>query len=310
MSRSVRRGGCSCKDDPHGPRYHLACLQDPSTSAGTWDHFHCGCDGPAPLGSTGPVAGLFFRELPGDAGSMLVPPVYASAPFVGVDVVGSPYARGMARTSESPAPPRVSAPDVPPVLDLATPRRSADLIAARIELSGAVDLAYAMLEQCRVSADADTVDLTSATLLDVEISGARIASLRMRDTNVRRLRISGGRIGTLDLSEARISELELNDVRVEYLNLGGAKVSDLEVSGCAIRTIDMPLSTLTRVRFTATSSDEVDPRGMRAKDVDLRGLDASAYLDANSLRGATFTSFQMQQLAPMFAVSLGIQIKD
>lgn len=216
----------------------------------------------------------------------------------------------MARTSESPAAPRVSPPDLPPVLEPASPRRSADLLTARLDLSGTVDLAYATLEQCSVQADADAVDLTGATLIDVEMSGARVASLRLRDAGVRRLRISGGRIGTLDLSEARVSELELRDVRIDYLNLGAAKVTDLEVSGCAIRTIDMPQAELTRVRFTATSSDEVDPRGMRAKDLDLRGLDALAFLDANSLRGATLTSFQVQQLAPVIAAGLGIQIKD
>lgn len=216
----------------------------------------------------------------------------------------------MARTPESPVPPRITAPDLPPVLDPATPARSGDLIAARLDLTGTVDLAYATLEQCVVSADAESVDLTGATVIDVDMSGVRIASLRMRDTGVRRLRIGGGRIGTLDLSEARISELELRDVRIDYLNLGAAKATDVEISGCAIRTIDMPQAELTRVRFAATTSDEVDPRGMRAKDLDLRGLDALAYLDAHSLRGATLTSFQVQQLAPVIAAGLGIQVKD
>lgn len=225
-------------------------------------------------------------------------------------VGGTTYARSMVRTPDSPAAPRVSAPDLPPTLEAAAPGRSIDLIAARLDLHGAADLAYSTLEQCTVTADAETVDLTGATVLDVEMTAVRIASLRMRDAGVRRLRISGGRIGTLDLSEARISELELRDVRVDYLNLGAARATDVEIADCTVRTIDMPQAELTRVRFTGTTSDEVDPRGMRAKDVDLRGLDAVAFLDANSLRGATLTSFQVQQLAPVIAASLGIQIRD
>lgn len=216
----------------------------------------------------------------------------------------------MARTSESPAPPRVTAPDLPSVLEQATAARSADILGSSLELTGTVDLAYATLEQCAVRADADAVDLTGATVIDIDMSGARIASLRLRDAGVRRMRISGGRIGTLDLSEARISELDLRDVRIDYLNLGASKVTDLEVSECTIRTIDMPRAELTRVRFTSTSTEEVDSRGMRAKDLDLRGLDAVAFLDANSLRGATLTSFQVQQLAPVIAAGIGIQIKD
>ncbi|WP_091234404.1 pentapeptide repeat-containing protein [Microbacterium sp. 3J1] len=216
----------------------------------------------------------------------------------------------MPRTPDSPIAPRVSPPDLPPRLEDASPARGADLLAARLDLSGAADLAHASLEQCEISADADEVDLTGATLIDVSIAGARIASLRMRDASVRRVRISGGRIGTIDLSGARIDELELHDVRIDYLNLGGTRATDVTVSTCGIRTLDMPQAELTRVRFTDTRTDEVDPRGMRAKDVDLRGLDALAFLDANSLRGTTLSTTQVQQLAPLFADGLGIQVRD
>lgn len=251
------------------------------------------------------------------AGSMLVPPLYAAQQQTrtvvlrsSLSVGGTPYPRTMARSSDSPAAPRVSPPDLPREYVDAAPARSADLVAARLDLDGPADLAYASLEQCVVVADADAVDLTGATLLDVEMTGVRIASLRMRGASVRRLRIAGGRIGTLDLSDARIDELELRDLRVDYLNLGGAKAVDVDVVDCSIRTVDLPQSELTRVRFRGTSSDEVDPRGMRAVDVDLRGLDALSYLDANSLRGTTLSGFQVQQLAPVLAASIGIQVKD
>ncbi|QDE35161.1 pentapeptide repeat-containing protein [Microbacterium foliorum] len=216
----------------------------------------------------------------------------------------------MARSPASPASPRVSPPDLPREFAPAAARRSADLIAASLELDGTVDLAYASLEQCTVAADADTVDLTGSTLIDVDLTGVRIASLKMRDASIRRVRISGGRIGTLDLSSARIDELLLSDVRIDYLNLGAAKATDIEIRDCGIRTLDMPQAELTRVRFTGTRSDEVDTRAMRATHVDLRGLDASAFLDANSLRGTTLTEFQVQQLAPLLAGGIGIQVMD
>lgn len=190
------------------------------------------------------------------------------------------------------------------------PSRSADLLAARLDLSGTVDLAYASLEQCVITADADGVDLIGATILDVDVPDIRVASLSLRNAGIRRLRISGGRIGTLDLSSTRIDELELRDLRVDYLNLGGAKCTDLLFVGCTIRTLDMPQAQLNRVRFDDCRSDEVDPRGLRATDVDLRGLDAVAFVDANGLRGTTLTTFQVQQLAPTLAAGVGIQVKD
>lgn len=250
------------------------------------------------------------------AGSMLVPPLYARPrpgwrPRAGDPAVAPTlYSRGMARSPESPATPRVSPPDLPPHLDAASARRGADLLAASLELTGTVDLAHSSLEQCTIAADADAVDLTGATLIDVDLGGVRIASLRMRDASIRRVRIGGGRIGTLDLSGARIDELLLGQVRIDYLNLGGAKATDVEIERCDIRTVDMPQAELTRVRFSDTRSDEVDPRGMRATHTDLRGLDAGAFLDANSLRGTTLSGFQVQQLAPLLAAGIGIQVKD
>lgn len=216
----------------------------------------------------------------------------------------------MARSPESPAAPRVTPPDLPEMLTPAEPARSADLLASRLALSGDVDLAHATLEQCVVTADAGTIDMTGADVLDVDVTGIRAASLKLRDAGIRRLRISGGRIGTLDLSTTRIGELELRDLRIDYFNLGAAKGTDILIVDCDIRALDMPQAQLTRVRFDGCRTDEVDPRGLRAKDVDLRGLDALSFIDTNSLRGVTLTTFQVQQLAPVLAAGVGIEVRD
>lgn len=152
--------------------------------------------------------------------------------------------------------------------------------------------------------------MTGSTILDVDAKDLRVASLTLRNSGIRRLRITGGRIGTLDLSGTRIDELEIRDVRVDYLTMGGAKDSDILIADCTIRTLDLPQAEITRMAFTGCRSDEVDPRGLRAKDVDLRGLDAAAFVDANSLRGTTLTTYQIQQLAPTIAAGLGIQLLD
>jgi len=216
----------------------------------------------------------------------------------------------MPRSSNSLLPPRVSPPDLPDALGTAVPSRAADLFAVDIAASGAADLAHSSLEQCRISADAESVDLTGATLQDVELDAPRVASLSMRDATIRRLRIVGGRIGTLDLSTARVAELELVDVRIDYLTLGGARGEDILLRDCVLRSLDLPQAELTRVRFESCRVDEVDSRGMRVSHVDLRGLDAQAFLDVNSLRGVTLTPFQAQLLAPAMAAGLGIALRD
>ena len=216
----------------------------------------------------------------------------------------------MARVSDSPAAPRVSGPDLPPHLESARPSRGADLLQVQLELAGAVDLAHSSLEQCRITADADSVDLTGATILDVDAKELRVASVTLRNAGIRRLRITGGRIGTLDLSGTRIDELEIRGARIDYLTLGGAKGSDILIAESTIRTLDLPQAEITRMAFASCRSHEVDPRGLRAKDVDLRGLDVDAFVDASSLRGTTMTTHQIQQLAPVIAAGMGIQVKD
>lgn len=214
----------------------------------------------------------------------------------------------MARSTERPLPPRVSPPDLPEELTEAEGCRHGDHLGRRIPL--AEDLAHAQFEQCVLSGSADRVDLTGATLLDVEIADARTPVLSLRDATIRRLRIAGGRIGTLDLSGAHIAELIVEHARVDYLSLAAAKVQDSLIADCTVATMDLPSATMTRVRFERSRVDEVDTRGLHADSLDLRGLDALAFLDVTALRGATLTSRQVESLASVFAQAAGIDVQD
>ena len=219
----------------------------------------------------------------------------------------------MARPPAYPQPPRVSAPDLPRELtDVIGLERRADHLQVNIGgLDGEVDASHAALTECTVAAaSVDRLDLTGATLVDVEFDALRATSVHGADARLRRVRLTGGRIGTLDLGAAGIDEVELRGIRIDYLSLGGAKVEDLLVADCTIETLDLPQATLTRVRFENTRAGEVDTRGMRADSVDFRGLDAAAYLDVASLRRVTLTSWQVEQLAPAFAAALAIDVQD
>lgn len=213
----------------------------------------------------------------------------------------------MARSTERPLPPRVSPPDLPDVLEDTAGRRYGDHLGQRIPL--AEDLAHAQFEQCSLSGAAERVDLTGATLLDVEIVDARTPVLCLKDATIRRLRIANGRIGTLDLSGAHVAELILEHVRIDYLSLAAATLQDSVIADCTLMTVDLPSATITRVRFERTRAEEIDTRGLRADALDLRGLDALAFLDVGALRGATLTSRQVELLAPVFARSAGIDVQ-
>jgi hypothetical protein len=97
---------------------------------------------------------------------------------------------------------------------------------------------------------------------------------------------------------------------VDYLSLRGATVGDLLVTDCTIQTLDLPLATLSRVRFDGSRADEVATDGLRAEHTDLRGLEALAFTRPDALRGTTLSSAQVEQLAPAFASALGIDVRD
>lgn len=216
----------------------------------------------------------------------------------------------MARRNDALRPPRISAPDLPPRLEPAQPRRGADLHACMITLDADADLAHSSLEQAVFGGSAESLDLRGATLMDVEFRDLRVASLSARQANLRRVRFTGGRIGTLDLADARIDEFELRGVRIDYLTFAGATAVDVLITDCRLTALDLPAARLTRTSFDGTRADEVDPRGMQAEHVDLRGLDALSLLDIASLRGTTMSLRQIELLAPAFAVAAGITVDD
>ncbi len=222
-----------------------------------------------------------------------------------------PAYRGAMARSTGPVSPRVSAPDLPDRLDDGPPPvRSADLARIRWSaLDARTDAAHATLSECVISESRlERLDLTGATLVDVEIGDVRATEIVARSARLRRVRISGGRIGTLDLADADLDEVELRGVRIDYLSLAAARISDVLIADCTVVTLDLPHASVDRLAFADARADEVDVRGLRAENLDLRGLEALSYTDPAALRGATLSLRQAEQLAPALAAALGIRL--
>lgn len=218
----------------------------------------------------------------------------------------------MPRNREGPIAPHRCEPDLPRVLDDAsTLERHDDVQQSRIVgLSGDVHAAHARVIECRVSAAlVERLDLTGATLVDVEIEDLRATTVVARSGRWRSVRIVGGRIGTLDLSGAEVETVELRGVRIDYLTLAQARVSDLLLIDCVLGTVDVPHARLERAGFEKCRADEVDTRELRARDLDLRGLEALSFTDPTGLRGATLSSRQAEALSTSFASALGIDVR-
>ncbi|KZE90998.1 pentapeptide repeat-containing protein [Microbacterium sp. TNHR37B] len=219
----------------------------------------------------------------------------------------------MAARSSVPTPPRRVVPDLPSVLDPADAiERHADIAGARITgLTGDVDAAHARIVECAwEESTLARLDVRGAVLTDVVWREPRITELIARDSRWRDVQVIGGRLGALDLVRAELAGVVLQGVRIDYLSMASATLTDLRLVDCRIGTLDLPEAQLQRVAFEACVADEVDCRGMRASDADLRGLEALAFTDYTALRGVALGVEQTRTHAPALAATLGIRVLD
>ena len=77
-----------------------------------------------------------------------------------------------------------------------------------------------------------------------------------------------------------------------------------------VREADFGGASLTRVTFEGCQLVEPDFSGARLEAVDLSGADLRAPKGVTSLAGATISSAQLMELAPVFATQLGISVAD
>jgi uncharacterized protein YjbI with pentapeptide repeats len=217
------------------------------------------------------------------------------------------------RGSREPSAPRLSAPDLPAVLE---PQQGLapriDLVGARVTgLSEDVSAAHGHLSEARIDgASIGRFDLTGATLADVAVTDLRAVEVGARDGSWRGVEIVGGRIGSLDALRGGWDAVTLRGLRIDYLSLPSAEVTDVLFVDCEIGTLDVPDARLTRVRFERCRADEVDTRGLRAADLDLRGLETLSFTDAKALTGAWLAPRQAELHAVAFAAALGIRVAD
>ena len=223
----------------------------------------------------------------------------------------------MARRSDSHAPPRAASPDLPDALEPASGLRArCDLLGVLVtDLAGDVTAAHGRLAESRIAPASpdrverlDRLDLTGATLADVIVDDLRAAELVARDGSWRNVVVEGGRIGTLDGLRATWDAVAFRSVRIDYLSLPSAELADVLFAQCTFGTVDVPEASLERVAFTDCRADEVDTRGLRARDLDLRGLEAAAITDPRGLSGATLAPHQAEFHAAAFARALGIRV--
>lgn len=179
-----------------------------------------------------------------------------------------------------------------------------------LDLSGR-DASDVRFLQCRLlRCSLDGVSLRRARVVGSLLADANATSLDLSDSTWREAEISGGRLGAVSLAGASLTGVRVRGGRYGFMNLSGAHLQDVVFEGCEIGSLSARSAQLRRVTFVDSTVDELDIAGATLTEVDLSGARLRSLIGIESLRGAIIGESQLQDLAPLLAEQLGLQIRD
>ncbi|MFD8559675.1 pentapeptide repeat-containing protein [Streptosporangium canum] len=134
-------------------------------------------------------------------------------------------------------------------------------------------------------------ELTETTWLDAEVIDSALAGVAMFGSQMRRVTFYNCKFDGVNARTVTLQDVAFVDCMLQEVDLAGATLTN----------VTFPGSVLERVRFDKAQMSKVDLRGAAALGI-TDGYDA--------LKGATISSAQLLELAPMFAQILGVTVKD
>lgn len=202
---------------------------------------------------------------------------------------------------------------------------------SRCEPSDIRPLDEDMVENCSFnSADWTDLDQTGATfdtcdIFSVELDGViwhktrmvnsvvgqiNTAQLDATDSSWERVKIENCRLGVLDLTEATLKNLQFVGCKIDLLNVRGAKLSYVLFQDCSLGEVDLTNATVSQSAFESSTLNHLLVPQASLADFNLAGAELTKITGVSSLRGASINHIQLQQLAPIFAEELGINITN
>ena len=214
-----------------------------------------------------------------------------------------------------PRPPALTAPDLSRLRDgkadeLTTGEMVEDLELVEADLSGG-DLSALTLLSCRFSeVFANDTDLAAARLVDCRLERLSATYLHSPRSTWRTVELIDSRIGAWELYDADVESLLIENCRLGFTNLAGTTVRDLLIRATRIDELDLSGIDAQRVHFEDCRVGTLRLHGGSLRDVDLRGLEMRTVSGVGSLAGATVSSGQLSELAPLLAQHLGLRVTD
>lgn len=178
-----------------------------------------------------------------------------------------------------------------------------------VDIAG-LDLTGITLSECALrDVQAHEASLRGASILDTRIERLNAPVLGAARSRMREVEIVGSRFGSVEFFETNWQSVRISGCKIGYLNLRAATLRDVLIEDCQIDELDLGGARLDRVALTNTTVGRLEVNGSRNVDVDLRDATLRGFGALEGLRGITLSSYQIADLAPLFAEQFGIRIE-
>lgn len=146
---------------------------------------------------------------------------------------------------------------------------------------------------------------------DVWFHTFRFVGTDLVETNWLDAELISGALAGVEMFTSEMRRVTFHKCKFDSVNLRGAQLREVVFSDCVIRDVDFGGATLSTVAFPGSSLVGARFDKARMEKVDLRGATALEIADSSGgLAGATISTTQLLDLAPLLAKTAGIEVKD
>ncbi|HSX42700.1 MAG TPA: pentapeptide repeat-containing protein [Candidatus Saccharimonadales bacterium] len=170
---------------------------------------------------------------------------------------------------------------------------------------------YANIDMSRL----DHVSLTGLVLERLEISDAvctklESAGLRGHKARLLRVQISDSRMTGSELGGGSFEDCTFRNIKFDEAGFRFATFKRVHFENCMLRAADFGNARFTHVTFSSCDLTDTNFTSAHCSSVDIREQDIVAAKGVLGLKGATISSEQLMQLAPLLAAELGFRLED
>lgn len=151
--------------------------------------------------------------------------------------------------------------------------------------------------------------LRRARFNDVWLRGVRLTATELSDSNWIDATIIGSVAAGVVVHGSRLRQVTFRGCKLQGVNFRAATLTEVTFEDCMLREVDFGGATLRRCQFPGSRLYETDFSQVTLDKVDLRGAELGIIITPGALSGATITSVQLADLAPILAEHAGITVE-